>query len=71
MTHIIASFYKFVPLPDFADKQQPLLSYCQNQNVKGSILLAAEGINGTIASVSSASIDGVVSFLRSDLRKKR
>lgn len=70
MTHIIASFYKFVPLPDFADKQQPLLSYCQVQNVKGSILLAAEGINGTIASVSRASIDGVVSFLRSDLRLK-
>ncbi|PSB30969.1 oxygen-dependent tRNA uridine(34) hydroxylase TrhO [Chlorogloea sp. CCALA 695] len=70
MTHIIASFYKFVPLPDFADKKQPLLSYCQVQNVKGSILLAAEGINGTIASVSRASIDGVVSFLRSDLRLK-
>jgi UPF0176 protein len=70
MTHIIASFYKFVPLLDFAEKQQPLLSYCQNQNVKGSILLAAEGINGTIASVSAANVDKVVSFLRSDLRLK-
>ncbi|MBW4663277.1 MAG: rhodanese-related sulfurtransferase [Chroococcus sp. CMT-3BRIN-NPC107] len=68
MTYIVASFYKFVNLPDFAAKQQPLLSCCQNQEVKGSILLAAEGINGTIASVSQKSIDTVISFLRSDLR---
>ncbi len=68
MTYLVASFYKFVHLPDFADKQQPLLAYCQSQEVKGSILLAAEGINGTIASISSASIDEVVSFLRSDSR---
>lgn len=68
MTYIVASFYKFVHLPDFADKQQPLLAYCQSQEVKGSILLAAEGINGTIASIYPASIDAVVSFLRSDSR---
>ncbi len=70
MTLIVASFYKFVHLPDFAAKQQPLLSYCQAQGVKGSILLAAEGINGTIAAISQQSIDAVISFLRSDLRLK-
>ena len=70
MTYIVASFYKFVHLPDFAAQKQPLLSYCQVQNVKGSILLAAEGINGTIASVSQKSIDAVISLLRSDLRLK-
>lgn len=70
VNYIVASFYKFVHLPDFAAKQQPLLSYCQKQEVKGSILLATEGINGTIASISSTSIDAVISFLRSDLRLK-
>ena len=67
MTQIVATFYKFVKLPDFAQKQQPILSLCQAQAVKGTILLAAEGINGTIAA-SRDSIDTVLSFLRSDSR---
>lgn len=67
MTQIVATFYKFVKLPDFAQKQQPILSLCQAQAVKGTILLAAEGINGTIAA-SRESIDAVLSFLRSDSR---
>lgn len=67
MTQIVATFYKFVKLPDFAQKQQPILSLCQAQAVKGTILLAAEGINGMIAA-SRDSIDAVLSFLRSDSR---
>lgn len=68
MTQIVAAFYKFVSLPDFAQKQQPLLSYCQAQGVKGTVLLAAEGINGTIAAASRQAIAVVLSFLRSDPR---
>ena len=68
MTQIVATFYKFVRLSDFADKRLPLLSYCKEQEIKGTILLAAEGINGTIAAASHDSIDSVVSFLRSDSR---
>ncbi len=67
MTVVVATFYKFVKLPDFAEKQQPLLSYCQAQGIKGTILLAQEGINGTIAG-SRHSINSVLSFLRSDPR---
>jgi len=67
MTQVVAAFYKFVRLPDFAEKQHPLLSYCDALSVKGTILLAAEGINGTIAG-SRNSIDSVLSFLRSDPR---
>ena len=66
-TLVVAALYKFVKLPDFANKQDPLLSYCLAQGVKGTILLAAEGINGTIAG-SRHAIDSVVSFLRSDPR---
>ncbi|QSJ20466.1 rhodanese-related sulfurtransferase [Nostoc sp. UHCC 0702] len=66
-TQVVATLYKFVRLPDFAEKQDPLLSYCLAQGVKGTILLAAEGINGTIAG-SRQAIDSVVSFLRSDPR---
>ncbi|KAB8330565.1 rhodanese-related sulfurtransferase [Scytonema tolypothrichoides VB-61278] len=67
MTIIVAALYKFVQLQDFAEKQHPLLSLCQAHNVKGTILLAPEGINGTIAG-SRQAIDCVLSFLRSDSR---
>jgi UPF0176 protein len=64
---VVATLYKFVRLPDFAEKQDSLLSFCQAQAVKGTILLAAEGINGTIAG-SRQAIDSVLAFLRSDPR---
>jgi UPF0176 protein len=67
MTQVVATFYKFVKLPDFAQKQAPLLAYCQAQSIRGTILLAAEGINGTIAG-SRQAIDSVLGFLRSDPR---
>jgi len=66
-TQIVAALYKFVSLPDFAEKQEPLLSYCLEQNIKGTILLAPEGINGTIAG-SRQGIDAVLAYLRSDPR---
>ncbi|MEH2128720.1 oxygen-dependent tRNA uridine(34) hydroxylase TrhO [Nostoc sp.] len=64
---VVAALYKFVRLPDFAEKRDSLLSYCQAQGVKGTILLALEGINGTIAG-SPQAIDSVLWFLRSDPR---
>lgn len=67
MTQIIATFYKFVKLVDFAEKQASLGNYCQNHSIKGTILLAQEGINGTIAG-SRQDIDAVLAFLRSDPR---
>jgi UPF0176 protein len=67
MPLVVAAFYKFVQLPDFAEIQSPLLAYCQNQDIKGTILLSAEGINGTIAG-SRAAIDAVLSYLRTDER---
>ncbi|BAT54015.1 hypothetical protein NOS3756_29800 [Nostoc sp. NIES-3756] len=66
-TQIVATFYKFVSLPDFTEKQDPLLAYCVAQGIKGTILLAKEGINGTIAG-SRQSIDAVFSYLCSDPR---
>lgn len=62
---IIASFYKFVDLPEFKERQRPLLDFCLAQEVKGSILLAAEGINGTIAG-SRSGIDAVLAHLQQD-----
>ncbi|MEG4967141.1 rhodanese-related sulfurtransferase [Microcoleus sp. B6-A1] len=64
---LTAALYKFVELPDFADLKAPLLDCCNNNNVKGTILLAQEGINGTIAG-SSEGVHAVLAFLRSDPR---
>ena len=67
MTLVVAAFYKFVRLPDFVEKRSALLAQCQEQGVLGTILLADEGINGTITGPRQA-IDGVLAFLRSDSR---
>ena len=50
----IAAFYKFAPLPDFAALRLPLLALCDANGVKGMLLLAHEGINGTLAGTPQA-----------------
>jgi UPF0176 protein len=65
--NIVATFYKFVNLTDYKEKKELLLSFCQQQGIKGTILLAAEGINGTIWGTRQG-IDAVLELLRSDSR---
>ncbi len=65
MAFVVATFYKFVSLPDYADRQQPLLDLCLSQDVKGTILLAEEGINGTVAGTAPA-IATALDWLRQD-----
>lgn len=64
---IAAAFYKFVSLPDFASLKQPLLEFCEARGIRGTILLAAEGINGTIAGADE-SVREVLDYLRRDRR---
>lgn len=66
-TIVAASFYKFIELPDYVAWRAPLLAQCEVAGVKGTILLAAEGINGTIAG-ARAGVHAVLEFLRSDPR---
>lgn len=67
MGFVVATLYKFVPLSDFADRQEPLLACCKAAGIRGTFLLAAEGINGTIAG-TRVGIDAVLAFLRQDSR---
>ncbi len=46
---VVAAMYKFVHLPDFRELREKLLQVCENQSLKGTLLLAEEGINGTVA----------------------
>ena len=67
MKNLVAAFYHFVPLDNLTVFQADLLTLCQNENIKGTILLANEGINGTIAGHRD-SVEKVLAWLRSDPR---
>ncbi|MGB7344870.1 MAG: rhodanese-related sulfurtransferase [Pirellulaceae bacterium] len=64
---VVAALYRFVALDDFASLQQPIADAMKLHGVFGTLLLAHEGINGTIAS-SRAGIDQILAYLRSDER---
>ncbi|MCZ8150880.1 MAG: rhodanese-related sulfurtransferase [Rhodobacteraceae bacterium] len=60
---IVAALYHFTRFPDPAALRGPLLDLCLAQGVKGSLLLAGEGINGTIAGPRRG-IDAVLAHIR-------
>jgi UPF0176 protein len=64
---VVAALYKFVTLEDFRELREPLLDICLAAGTRGTLLLAREGINGTIAG-SRVAIDRVLTYLRSDAR---
>jgi UPF0176 protein len=64
---VVCALYRFVALENYQQIQQPLLDIMNKNDVKGTILLASEGINGTVAG-SRESIDSVISWLKSDSR---
>jgi UPF0176 protein len=49
MPYKVAAFYQFAGLPDFRELREPLRAICADLGLKGSVLLAHEGINGTLA----------------------
>lgn len=63
--YLTAALYKFVSLPDYKALQAPILAACANHNIKGTLLLAEEGINGTIAGLPE-DIHAVLNYLRTD-----
>lgn len=46
---VIASFYKFIPLTDFETMREPILEKMREIGIKGTIILAHEGVNGGFA----------------------
>ena len=59
----VAALYHFTRLADPAAWRPGLVAVCAAQGVKGSLLLAGEGINGTIAG-TRAGIDAVLAHIR-------
>lgn len=67
MEYLVAALYRFVHLKDYTDMRQPLYDFCTARGVTGTLLLAEEGINGTIAGSPDA-IREVLAHLRADPR---
>jgi UPF0176 protein len=63
MPYEVAAFYQFAALPDFRCLREPLRAVCADLGLKGSVLLAREGINGTLAGSADA-IAALVEELR-------
>lgn len=61
--YTIAALYHFTRFDDPAALKPPLLALCEDQGVRGTLLLAREGINGTIAG-PRAGIDAVLAHIR-------
>jgi UPF0176 protein len=62
MSFHVAAFYQFVALPDCAELQEPVRRFCADQGLTGTLLLAPEGINGTLAG-SEAAIAALIAML--------
>ncbi len=67
---VVAALYRFVALPDYQELREPLLDKCLSEGITGTLLLAAEGINGTVAGSRDA-IDRLLAYLRADSRLEK
>lgn len=62
---VVAALYRFTALPDYRERREPLLAQCRARGLRGTILLAGEGINGTVAG-SREAVEAFLAELRSD-----
>lgn len=67
MSYCVAALYHFTTLKDYTALKAPLQDMCELLAIKGTLLLANEGINGTIAGSDEAIAD-ILAFLRADPR---
>ena len=64
---VICAMYKFVTLENYQEIRQPLWDFMEEHEIKGTLLLALEGINGTVSG-SRAAIDALLNWLNKDER---
>ena len=67
MSYRVAALYKFTSLPDYLKLRAPLQDMCDLLGVKGTLLLANEGLNGTVSGPAKG-IDDLIVFLMADPR---
>lgn len=64
---VVCALYKFVTLEDYPDLRQPLLDIMEQHGIRGTLLLAQEGINGTVSGTRTG-VDSLLAWLRADSR---
>lgn len=64
---VIIGMYQFVFLPDFKEMKPTILKLCVENGLLGIILLATEGLNGTVSGERTG-VDALLSYLQSDAR---
>lgn len=62
---VVAALYKFAKIPNPELIRDPLLQRCKELAIKGTLLLAREGMNGTISG-SQTAIDSILDYIRND-----
>jgi UPF0176 protein len=58
----VAAFYRFVELSNLPKMQEELKAMCAENNICGTILIAPEGVNGTIAGIGEK-LTGIIDCL--------
>ncbi|WP_295806272.1 rhodanese-related sulfurtransferase [uncultured Nitratireductor sp.] len=62
-TFRVAALYRFAALPDYETLRPQLAAFCCERGIRGTLLLAAEGINGTVAGRPEV-IDALIAHLK-------
>lgn len=65
--YVVCALYKFVALDDYQEIRQPLTELLEANQIRGTLLLASEGINGTVAG-KRESIDALLQWFKQDSR---
>ncbi|WP_436110588.1 oxygen-dependent tRNA uridine(34) hydroxylase TrhO [Neorhizobium tomejilense] len=60
---LVAALYHFARFDRYESFREPLQAFCDENGIKGTLLIAREGINGTVAG-SDAAISGLLAYLR-------
>jgi UPF0176 protein len=63
--YLTTAMYHFVSLPHFKILREPLLEFCLSRDIKGTLLLANEGINGTVAGLEKSILE-LLNYLKND-----
>ncbi|MBL4630730.1 MAG: hypothetical protein JKY14_06055, partial [Paraglaciecola sp.] len=65
--YVVCALYKFVFLENFKALREPLLQFMESNDIRGTLLLAEEGINGTVSGTRQT-IDALLAWLNDDPR---
>lgn len=68
MTYVVAAMYHFFDFPDFEERRDAILAEFIKHNIKGSLLIASEGFNGTISGTRE-DIDAILDYLKREVAK--